>query len=50
MGVDLDYTVFNLFFLSFVYSAVLQQEARRAAYSRLPQIEINHALLGKAPK
>ncbi|KAI8885051.1 chorismate synthase [Backusella circina FSU 941] len=33
-----------------IIDALLQQEARRSAYSRLPQIEINHALLGKAPK
>ncbi|KAI8346191.1 chorismate synthase [Blakeslea trispora] len=33
-----------------IMDAVLQQEARRAAISRLPAIEINHALLGKPPK
>ncbi|KAI8876746.1 chorismate synthase [Backusella circina FSU 941] len=33
-----------------IMDAVLQQESRRAAASRLPTIEINHALLGKAPK
>lgn len=33
-----------------IMDAVLQQEARRAAYTRLPAIDINHALLGKPPK
>jgi chorismate synthase len=37
--------------LTFIdYSAVLQQEDRRAAYTRLPPVEVNHALLGKPPK
>ncbi|KAI9476339.1 MAG: chorismate synthase [Benjaminiella poitrasii] len=33
-----------------IMDAVLQQESRRAALSRLPSIEINPALVGKPPK
>ncbi|KAI8381248.1 chorismate synthase [Radiomyces spectabilis] len=33
-----------------IMDAALQQEARQAAMSRLPSIDIHHSLLGKAPK
>jgi chorismate synthase len=42
--------LFFFFFFFFISSAALQQESRRAAFSKLPSIDINHALLGKAPK
>ncbi|KAI8981657.1 chorismate synthase [Mycotypha africana] len=33
-----------------IMDAALQQESRRSAMSKLPSVEVNHALLGKTPK